>query len=159
METDNNPFDYKHFAELRERSIGRLIWRMKRHSDNFIEPKLHAAGFTDFKMSYLMFLANIEEMGITNNELAKRACVTKQMMSKTVSLLEAEGYISIHKSETDSRSSMIFLSDRGKQLFTTLVSCMAESRARMDAIVGHDRIETIIDTMIELTTELDKEPM
>ncbi len=157
MEIDKDTFDYKHFAIIRERSIGRLIWRLKRYMDSFIEPKLHAAGFGDFKMSYLTLLANIEEKGITNNELAKRACVSKQMMSKTVSLLEAEGYISVRKSETDSRSSVIFLNDRGKELFTTLSDCMAEARARFDAAVGHDRVEAIIDTMIELTDALEQE--
>jgi DNA-binding MarR family transcriptional regulator len=159
METDYNAFDYNHFVALRNRSLGRLIWRMKRHNENFIEPKLHAAGFTDFKMSYLQFLASLDENGITNNDLARRAGVTKQMMSKTVSLLEAEGYISIRKSETDSRSGLIFLSDRGKQLFSTLLKYMDEARARFDAVVGHDRIEAMIDTLVELTDELDRNPM
>ncbi len=137
--------------------MGRLLWRLKRHMDNFVEPRLHALGYKDFKMSYLMFLANIEEKGTTNNELAKRACVTKQMMSKVVNLLEDKGYIFIEKNPNDSRSSVIFLNERGKELFITLRDCMQESRDQFDAIVGHDRMEQVIDTLVLLTDELEKD--
>ena len=88
VETDNKSFDFNQYRVLRERAIGRLLWRMKRYMDGFVEPRLQALGYRDFKMSYLMFLANIDEQGTTNNELAKRAGVTKQMMSKIVGLLE-----------------------------------------------------------------------
>ncbi|MFD2572827.1 MarR family winged helix-turn-helix transcriptional regulator [Spirosoma soli] len=108
-------------------------------------------------MSYLMFLSNIEEGGTTNNELAKRAGVTKQMMSKIVSLLEKDGYIHTEKNPNDSRSSVIFLNERGKELFVALRDCMQQSRDRLDSIVGHDRMEQVIDTMVELVTELEKE--
>ncbi len=137
--------------------MGRLLWRLKRHMDSFVEPRLHALGFTDFKMSYLMFLANIEEDGTTNNELAKRASVTKQMMSKIVGLLEDEGYIYTQKNPHDSRSSIIFLNDRGKALFVTLRDCMQEGRDRFDAIAGHDRMEQVIDTLVLLTDALERD--
>lgn len=137
--------------------MGRLLWRMKRYMDNYIEPRLHALGYSDFKMSYLMFLSNIEENGITNNGLAKRACVTKQMMSKIVGLLEIEGYIYTQKNPSDSRSSVIFLSDRGKDLFVALKNCIDESRNKFDTIVGHDRMEQVIDTLLQLTDTLEAE--
>lgn len=137
--------------------MGRLFWRLKRFTANYIEPRLHALGYADFKMSYLMFLSNIEEQGITNNELAKRACVTKQMMSKIVGLLEAEGYIYTQKNPNDSRSSIIFLNDRGKELFVKLEICMQEARDKFDAIVGSDRMEQVIETMAKLVNALEKD--
>lgn len=157
VETDKTSFDFNQFRVLRDRSIGRLFWRLKRFTSNYIEPRLHALGYTDFKMSYLMFLANIEEHGTTNNELAKRACVTKQMMSKIVGLLEEEGYIYTKKNPNDSRSSIIFLNDRGKDLFVKLEGCMQEARNKFDSIVGHERMEQVIETMAELVTELEKD--
>ena len=157
VETDNKSFDFNQYRLLRERAVGRLLWRLKRYIDNFIEPRLHALGYTDFKMSYLMLLANVEEKGITNNELAKRACVTKQMMSKIVGLLEDEGYIHIQKSTTDSRSSVIYLNDRGRDLFVALKDCMQEGRDKFDAIVGHNRMEEVIDTLVLLADTLEAE--
>ncbi|WP_420150705.1 MarR family winged helix-turn-helix transcriptional regulator [Spirosoma sp.] len=156
VETDKNSFDFNQFRLIRERSVGRLFWRLKRFTSNYIEPRLHALGYTDFKMSYLMFLSNIEENGTTNNELAKRACVTKQMMSKIVGLLEEEGYIYTRKNPNDSRSSIIFLNDRGKKLFVSLERCMQEARNKFDTIVGHDRMEQVIETMAKLVNELEK---
>lgn len=157
VETDKKTFDFDQFRIIRGRSIGRLFWRLKRYMDNFIEPRLHELGYTNFKMSYLMFLANIDESGITNNELAKRACVTKQMMSKIVSFLETDGYIYTQKNPADSRSSVIFLNDRGKELFVALRDSMQAARDKFDGIVGHDRMELVIDTMVELVNELENE--
>jgi len=150
-------FDFAHFKSLRERSIGRLLWRMKRYLGDFLEPRLHEMGYTDFKVSYLAVLSHIEETGTTNSELARRACVTKQMMSKTVSLLEASGYIYTTKNEHDSRSSIIFLSDRGKMLFISLNQCMQELRRRFDEIAGAERIDTMLETMTMLDKELNLE--
>ncbi len=157
VEKDKSSFDFDQFRTVRERSVGRLFWRLKRYTGNLIEPRLHALGYTDFKMSYLMFLANIEEHGITNNELAKRACVTKQMMSKIVGLLESEGYIYTQKNPNDSRSSIIFINDRGKELFVTLETCMQEVRDKFDQIVGHEKMEEVIDTMVFLISTLESE--
>ncbi|AKD58759.1 MarR family winged helix-turn-helix transcriptional regulator [Spirosoma radiotolerans] len=157
VETDKDSFDFNQYRTFRERSIGRILWRLKRYTSNFIEPRLHALGYTDFKMSYLMFLANIEESGITNNELAKRACVTKQMMSKIVGLLETAGYIYTEKNPNDSRSSIIFLNERGKELFVSLKACMQEAREKFDLVVGHERMEQVIDTMVELVNKLESE--
>lgn len=157
VETDKKIIDFDQLRELRGRAIGRLVWRLKRYMDGFMEPRLQQMGFTDFKTSYLMFLANIEEKGITNNELAKRACVTKQMMSKTVSLLESEGYIYTQKSETDSRSSRIFMNDRGFELLYAVRDCMNEAHAKFAGIVGEDRFEQVIDTLVQLTDTLEAE--
>lgn len=157
VETDKSSFDFDQYRTIRERSIGRLFWRLKRFTSDFIEPRLHALGYADFKMSYLMFLSNIEEGGTTNNELAKRACVTKQMMSKIVGLLEDEGYIYTKKNPNDSRSSIIFLNDRGKELFMALKGCMQDARNKFDGIVGHDRMDQVIDTMVELVNKLENE--
>lgn len=159
VEKDKLIVDFNQLRELRDRSLGRLIWRMKRYMDGFMEPRLQQMGFTDFKISYLAFLANIEEKGITNNELAKRACVTKQMMSKTVSVLEAEGYIYTEKSETDSRSNRIFMNDRGFELLYAVRDCVNEAHAKYSAIVGEDRLEQTIDTLRMLANTLDAEEL
>lgn len=157
VEKDKTIIDFNQLRELRDRSIGRLVWRMKRYIDGFMEPRLQQLGFTDFKISYLAFLANIEEKGITNNELAKRACVTKQMMSKTVSLLESQGYIYTEKSDTDSRSSRIFMNDRGFELLHAVWDCVNETHVKFAGIVGDNRLEQAIDTLRQLTNTLDAE--
>lgn len=158
MEMDNKTFDFQQLIAVRERAVGRLTWRIKRHIDAVMEPRLQAMGFIDFKMSYLQFLSNLTEEGLTNNDLAKRACVTKQAMSKVVNLLEAGGYIYTERNEFDSRSSTIFLSNRGKALLEAVYNSMQTCiRERLVEVVGEERWEQMIDTMVSLVKHLDQE--
>jgi DNA-binding MarR family transcriptional regulator len=157
VEKAKKEFDFAELRAVKHRAIGRLFWQLKRYIDNHMEPELNHKGYTDFKMSYMMVISNIEEHGTTNNELAKRANVTKQMMSKMVSLLEKEQYIYTRKNPDDSRSSIIFLDDRGKNLLMDVRECIDRVRTKLDGIVGHDRMETVVNTMVELVTALGRE--
>ena len=152
---DSVSLDFNQSCLGRDTSMMHLMWRLKRYTSSFIEPRLQALGYTDFKMSYLVFLSSIDEHGTTNSELAKQAGVTKQMTSKIVGLLEEAGYIYTRKNSVDCRSSLIFLSDRGKSLFVQLKDCMQEVRSRFDAIVSHGRIEQMIETITQLIDELE----
>lgn len=152
---DSKLFTFELFREVRGRSIGRLTWRLKRFLDEYIEPRLHQRGFTDFKLSYLRLISNIEENGITNNELARKADVTKQMMSKVVSLLEIQGYIYTRKDETDSRASRIFLNERGFELLVGVHQCVEEAHTHFRGILGEERLNRLIDDMKDLVNGLD----
>ncbi|GAA4413335.1 hypothetical protein GCM10023187_41500 [Nibrella viscosa] len=156
-ETDNKIIDLTHFCSARELSIGRLTWRLKRYMDSYLEVELHTRGFRDFKSSYLVFLANIDENGTTNTELARRAGVTKQAMSKIVRLLEDEGYIYLVRNEKDSRSSRILINERGHELFRAVVSCMQNLQEKFDAIAGPRQIDQMLGTLSLLVDELDQE--
>ena len=151
------PFDFQFFYKVRERTLGRVMSKMKRFIGRYIEQRLPELGFPDFKASYIAFLANLEEDGITNNELARRAGVTKQAMSKVVKLLEDDGYIYTVKNERDSRSSQIFINERGKQLMVAVFNCMEEIREKFQAIAGRERVEQMIDTMVMLVREIEKD--
>ncbi len=157
MEKAKIEFDFAELRAIRQRAVGRLFWQLKRYIDNLMEPQLNSLGYSDFKMSYMMVISNIEEQGTTNNELAKRANVTKQMMSKMVSLLERERYIYTTKNPDDSRSSVIFLDERGKELLIDVRQGIDQVRVKLDGIVGHDRMEAFINTMVELVTALGRE--
>lgn len=157
MEKAKKEFDFAELRAVRQRAVGRLFWQLKRYIDNHTEPELSSMGYTDFKMSYMMVISNIEEQGTTNNELAKRANVTKQMMSKMVSLLEKEQYIYTRKNPDDSRSTVIFLDERGKDLLMDVRQCIDKVRVKLDGIVGHDRMEMFVNTMVELVTALGRE--
>ena len=161
MNTDKvlseEPFDFRTFYETRGRAIGRSLSILKRFTSRYAEQRLYELGFINFKASYIAFLASMEEGGITNNELAKRAGVTKQAMSKVVKLLEDDGYIYTVKNEKDSRSSRIFINDRGKQLLKALSGCMQEIREKFEAMAGQERVTQMIDTMQLLVQKLEQE--
>ena len=150
-------FDYEKFKLIRERSIGRLVWRMKRHLDATIEPQLHARGYTDFKMSYLMFLANIDQNGTTNNELAKLAGITKQAMSKIASSLEEAGYVYTQPHAKDARATLLFLNERGKALFQDMKVVVESVYQNFEGIIGHERLENFIETMLDILKTVENQ--
>jgi DNA-binding MarR family transcriptional regulator len=148
-------FDFERFQAIRSRSLGRLSWRLKRHIDRSIEPVLQSEGYEDFKLSSLAVMANLEENGITNNELAKKAGVSKQAMSKVIDDLEKHHYVYTKRHESDARSSIIFLDERGKALFVVLNSAMNRVRQRFEAAIGQERMNTMIDSLYDLLAVLE----
>ncbi|GHB85472.1 MarR family winged helix-turn-helix transcriptional regulator [Persicitalea jodogahamensis] len=150
-------FDFERFHSIRRRSLGRLSWRLKRYLDRNMEPLMAARGYGDFKMGSLALLANLTEEGITNTELAKKAGISKQAMSKVVKELEENGYITTQPHESDARSSVIFLDERGKELFVDLNEVMNTVRARMNEVVGEERMEEVIDVLYELLEVLEND--
>ena len=150
-------FSFERFHAIRRRSLGRLSWRLKRYMYRSMEPLMAARGYGDFRMSSLSLLANLTEEGITNNELAKKASISKQAMSKVVKELEESGYIHTRPHESDARSSVIFLAERGKQLFVDLNEVMDIVRGRMDEVAGHERVEEMISVLYELLEVLEND--
>lgn len=109
------------------KSWGKIISHLKRHFDAWAITELAAHGYANFKMGYMPLLMNIGPDGITNKELAKKAQVTKQAMSKVVNELTDAGYIKISTHETDKRSVVIQLTTQGKKL-------VVSSRSRVDSL-------------------------
>ena len=88
----------------KERNWGKILFHLKRQFDAWAVMELGKFGYDDFKMSYMPLLMNIHPEGITNNELAKKANVTKQAMSKVVKELVQSGYIKTETDGSDKRS-------------------------------------------------------
>jgi DNA-binding MarR family transcriptional regulator len=110
-------------AESEPKNIGKLINMWKRFFDDWAHEELNNHGYDYFKMSYMPFIMNISEQGSTNNEIAIKAKVTKQAMSKVVKELLAFDLIKIQKHETDARAALIFLTQNGKDLITDTKMC------------------------------------
>jgi len=71
--------------------------------------------------------------------------------------LEEHKYVYIRPNEADARSSVIFLDERGKQLFVDLNEAMMEVRTRFDKAIGAKKCQQMMDTMYDLLAVLDEE--
>jgi DNA-binding MarR family transcriptional regulator len=136
--------------KYRERSWPRLIKRLRKHIDDHASIELKRRGFHDFKLAHLPFLFNIDLEGITNTELSKRACITKQGMSKIVTELTTLGYITTEKHIEDARSSIIYLSTKGKKLVVEGKTCMTELSAKYASFLGKKNYEFMVDMLIQI---------
>ncbi|KAA2241430.1 MarR family transcriptional regulator [Chitinophaga agrisoli] len=140
----------QHCLAQRPRLLIRMVNFMKKDMDGRLMEKLQQKGYTDFKMGDMVLIANIAPEGIINNELAKKALITKQAMSKVVKNLEAAGYIVTRKHETDNRAMVIFLSDKGKELVIAATESVLEIEEHYASLIGGTDAATLKDLLKKL---------
>lgn len=141
--------------QQRNKSLIKLISLVKKDFENKLMDKLRLQGYEDFKVGNMGCLANVQLDGTINNELAKKAKITKQAMSKVVKNLETEGYIYTRKHETDNRASVIYLTDKGKDLTIAASECVQETQAYYKNIIGEEDAEKLREILTKLVTGLD----
>lgn len=144
MKTNEKPANYN------EKNIGKLINTWKRFFDDWAYEQLNYHGYDYFKMGYMPFIMNISENGSTNNEVAIKAKVTKQAMSKVVKELIEHGLIKIEKHETDARASLIFLTENGKNLIRDTKKCVNSLGDEYAELVGDKNYQIMIDSMFKI---------
>jgi DNA-binding MarR family transcriptional regulator len=104
-----------------------------------------------------VLIVNIQPEGIINNELAKRARITKQAMSKVVKNLEAGGYILTRKHANDNRSAVIFLTDNGKRLLISAAESFLEIQDEYTDIIGQEDADSLKQILGKLVFALRPE--
>lgn len=132
------------------KNIGRLLNMWKRYFDNWANEQLFEHGYSYFKMAYMPFIMNISNTGSTNNEIALKAKVTKQAMSKVVKELLQHGIIKIEKHADDKRASLIFLTPKGKKLVVDTKSCVIVLSEEYKEIVGTENFDIMIECMYKI---------
>ena len=86
-----------------------------------------------------------ESEGIDATELAQGACVLAPSLSRIIKTLEAKSLIDVRKSRKDGRRAEIRLSDRGRIFIEELAPESAAIYADIEARVGVERIETLLN--------------
>lgn len=136
--------------KAKEKNYGKLVQLQKRFFDEWALERLRQRGYPGFKLSYMAFLMNIDEHGISNKELAGKAHVTKQAMSKAMKEMEKLGLVVSETHGEDARMSVISLTEKGKQMVITVVENVCEKMGEYEALVGKDRFYQAMDTMFTI---------
>ena len=140
-----------------QHSWGKAISKLKKHFDTWVSEQLSAHNIDDFKHAYMPLIMNIDVDGVTNTDLAKRAGITKQGMSQVVQELEEKKYIKIQANPDDKRSSIIFLTDKGKEFILTCRARQKELHADLQKRLGKKNFELVLDAMFEVVTYHEEE--
>ena len=152
MTTENIKMDEALLAMMQQsnHNWGRLSHMSRKLFEEWALHELSMAGYPDFKIGYMPFLMNIHPLGETNNEVAKKAKVSKQAMSKVVKELEKLGLISSRKDNHDRRATKIFMTEEGKTM-------VYESKMRMQKLteayikrVGEQNFNIAMDVLNEI---------
>lgn len=154
MTTTDKDKQLQDIIALRPKLLIRLLSIVKKDYDARLTEHLQRNGYADFKIGDMVLMANISTEGTINNELAKKARITKQAMSKVVKNLEAMGYIITRKHETDNRATVIFLSEKGKQLMIDMFGAVQEIQRFYTGIIGEKDAELVRDVLYKLASEL-----
>lgn len=141
---------------IKKCSWGKLINHAKRQFDQWVTEELIRHGHDDFKLAHMPFIMNIDPEGTNNNDLAARARVTKQAMSKVAKELQELGYIESTSDPKDKRSTIFILTERGKRFVLKARQCVQQLMDEYRGVVGKNRFDSLVQTMLEIIEYNDK---
>jgi DNA-binding MarR family transcriptional regulator len=137
-------------------SWGKVLSYLKKQFDEWATERLSQNGYKDFRMVYMPVIMNIDLEGTNNNELAKRARVTKQAMSKVIKELQSGGYISSKVDPKDKRSIIFFLTERGKKIVLEARLSVKELMDEYRVFLGKTKFDAMLQTMLEIVEYNDQ---
>ena len=132
------------------RMPSRLLYLLKRLSDEWYCTKLCHASLEGFNNSHIPMFMSIGTKGISNSRLAANLSITKQAASKVIKELEELELVRSEKCSTDGRSMMLYLTDEGINFYEHLRSQMLALEKEYKKVVGTKNYETAINVMIKL---------
>lgn len=136
---------------------GKIIAILRKQSEQWSTKKLKSAGFKDFKTAYFPVIMNIDIEGTSNNELAVRARVTKQAMSKVLKDLQEKGYILAKTDVNDKRSTIYSLTARGKEFMKCANKTMSELMEDYRKEFGKKNFNDLVMQLVEVIKHNDKQ--
>jgi DNA-binding MarR family transcriptional regulator len=132
------------------RMTNRLLYLLKRLSDDWYCTKLCHANLEGFNNSYLPLFMSIGTKGISNSKLASTLNITKQAASKVIKELEELELVKSEKCSTDGRSMMLYLTEDGIQFYEHIRNQMITLEQEYKKVVGARNYETAINVMLKL---------
>lgn len=132
------------------RMTNRLLYLLKRLSDEWYCTKLCHANLKGFNNSHIPLFMSIGTKGISNSKLASNLSITKQAASKVIKELEKLQLVRSEKCTTDGRSMMLYLTDDGIRFYEHIKQQMMELEQEYMKVVGARNYETAINVMVKL---------
>jgi len=136
--------------ENSSRMPSRLLYLLKRLSDDWYCTELCHANLKGFNNSYIPLFMSIGTKGISNSKLAANLSITKQAASKVIKELEELELVRSEKCSTDGRSMMLYLTDEGIRFYEHIRSQMLSLEKEYKKVVGTKNYETAINVMLKL---------
>ncbi|SFJ80232.1 homoprotocatechuate degradation operon regulator HpaR [Celeribacter neptunius] len=98
----------------------------------------------------------LEEAGETDASfLANKACILAPSLTRIMRTLEARGFIQAHRDEADGRRTLVELTNAGRAFLHELAPTSAAIYADIEAKVGQDKIEVLLDQIEDLLSALE----
>jgi MarR family transcriptional regulator, organic hydroperoxide resistance regulator len=133
---------------------GRLLSTAARLVEHSWNEKLAGAGLTHAGVIALDVLSAAEEP-MSQSMIAQKVRVQNQTMGKTLSRLEARGYIRRQPSPSDRRSQVVSITDTGVQVINAARE--VDRTVLTDVAVDGDKLRKELQTIVRLLASQAKE--
>ncbi|MCX6303784.1 MAG: MarR family winged helix-turn-helix transcriptional regulator [Bacteroidetes bacterium] len=141
----------------KEESFGRQIYFLYRYLAVWNDEQWTRLGLHPMGPSHIHLLFTIGLDGVSNSEMARRAKVSKQAMSKLVQEMLKHELIVIDPNEHDSRCNIISLTDQGASMLMKIWEANKLLAAEFEARLGKAKAKRLLALMAELVESLDTE--
>lgn len=120
----------------REMNVRLLLIRATRCANRQIALELQRRGFPEMRAGHSVLLANLTTHGNSVTELAERAQISKQSMSRLAVELEGLGLITRRRSKKDARALLLCFTTKGVRLVRATVQIVTELERDLEMRVG-----------------------
>jgi len=135
---------------------GKILSNLKKQFDRWAIERLAQKGYKGFKMAYMPVIMHIDMNGTNNNDLAVRANVTKQAMSKVVKELYELGYISSKTDPNDKRSTIFKLTTKGNNFILCAKETVGELMDEYRKLMGKKNFDSLMWQLVSIIEHMDK---
>ena len=142
---------FEQYILAKRTNICRHIYITHRFFNEWAQKQWVKDGWTNIRPEHLRLISIVGTDVVNNNELAKRARVSKQAMSKMVTDLESHGFIDVEADPNDSRAKIISVSNNGVEFLEYFQGCNKVICKQFEEILGTAKTEKLNALLSELT--------
>jgi DNA-binding MarR family transcriptional regulator len=150
---------FERYILSKKTNICRHIYITHRYFNEWAQKQWKEDGWKNIRPEHLRLISILGTEIVNNNELAKRARVSKQAMSKMVVDLESHGFIDVQPDPNDSRAKIISVSNNGVEFLEYFQGCNKVISKQFEGILGTEKTEKLNALLSELAEgilELEK---
>ena len=119
-------------------NIGFLLAKASQRFNELLAERFARHGFADVRPSYGSVLVPLfEQDGLRLGEVAARARLSKQAMTRLVALCERDGLVARERDQADGRAFRVSLTDRGHALRAVAERALQELDDALVTTLGH----------------------
>lgn len=131
-----------------DRSLPIALLRAREKVMGPIREMLSQSGINEQKWRVLRVL---DEGGpMEHSAIAEAACLLLPSLTRILKSMEAEGLLERAPGKTDRRKTVVTLTETGRQLILDHADASRDILARMEAALGSDKFEQLLDLLEEL---------
>jgi DNA-binding MarR family transcriptional regulator len=138
-------------SELNRDNLGWLLAKASQRWNERLAEAFREAGFPSVRPSFGSVLVPLyEEDRLTMTELGRRSGLSKQSMTTLVRAVEAAGFVTRERDETDARAYRISLGPRGQELRPVAERVLADLVADVRSLLGDRELELVLEGLHKL---------